>query len=173
MIKQLVMATMLLLAFFAHNVHAQTDIDQIPPDNAKKIYQVINYLEKKGIKSLLNIQFDDWIWKAAALDGNRKTVFYMSPVSLVIFKQKKEYEIDPAPPANGKTIRQILSVVEGVGYRNVRQITFENLVWKVKTFTKTGQEKKFIIEPLTGAILYKNAQNKRSKPYDVHGLAQR
>lgn len=174
MLKRLVVAKTVVLVFFAQNIFAQTDIDQIPPDNAKKIYQVIDYLESKGIKSLLNIQFDDWIWKASALDGNKKTVYYMSPDNLLIFKQKKEYELDPAPPAKGKSIRDIFEVVEGTGYRNIRQITFENLVWKVKTFSKnkSDKEKKFIIEPLSGAILYKNAHNKRNKPYDIYGLAK-
>ena len=106
------MAKFALLVFFAHPLFAQTDIDQVPPDNAKKIYQVIDYLEKKGVKQLLNIQFDDWIWKASAMQGNKKTVFYMSPANLVIFKEKKEYELDPMPPNGGKSIRDILEVVE-------------------------------------------------------------
>ena len=172
MLKQLVMAVTALLVLFAHASVAQTDIDQIPPDNAKQIYQVIDYLEEKGVKQVLNIQFDDWIWKASAMQGNKKTVFYMSPANLVIFKQKKEYELDPMPPNGGKTIRDIFEVVEDIGYRNIRQITFENLVWKVKTYNKNGQEKKFIIEPISGAILYKNAQNRRTKPYDIYGLAK-
>ena len=56
MLKQLVIAITVLLVFYAHATVAQTDIDQIPPDNAKQIYQVIDYLEEKGVKQVLNIQ---------------------------------------------------------------------------------------------------------------------
>lgn len=173
MVKQTGILTIVLLTLLStHNILARTDIDQIPPENAKRIYQVIDYLEERGVKQLLSIQFDDWIWKASVMDGNKKTVFYMSPDSLVIFRQKKEYDLDPSPPLEGKSIRDILGVVENSGYRNIRQIAFENLVWKVKTYSKKGEEKKFIIEPMSGAILYKNAHNKRSKPYEVYGLAK-
>jgi len=168
-----ILAVVLQIFLSASNLQARSDIDQIPPDEAKKIYQVIEYLEARGVKPLLSIQFDDWIWKAAALDGNKKTVFYMSPHSLVIFKQKHEYELDPTPPVEGKSIADILQIVEEIGYRDIRQITFENLVWKVKTYSKRTNEKKFIIEPVSGAILYKNAHTKRNKPYDVYGLVNR
>ena len=168
-----ILAVVLQIFLSASNLQARSDIDQIPPDEAKKIYQVIEYLEARGVKQLLSIQFDDWIWKAAALDGNKKTVFYMSPDSLIIFKQKHEYELDPTPPVEGKSIADILQIVEDIGYRDIRQITFENLVWKVKTYSKRTNEKKFIIEPVSGAILYKNAHTKRNKPYDIYGLANR
>lgn len=173
MIKHFFIIKILLLTLLsAANLLAKSDIDQIPPPEAKKLYQVIDYLEDMGVKQLLTIQFDDWIWKAEALDGNKKTIFYMSPDSLVVFKQKQEYELDPPPPVKGKSIRAILQVVEESGYRNIRQITFENLVWKIKTYSKNSNEKKFIIEPVTGAILYKNAHTRRIKPYDVYGLAR-
>ena len=173
MIKHLIIVKSLLLTLFsANSLLASSDIDQIPPAEAKKIYQVIEHLQDRGVKQLLSIQFDDWIWKASALDGNKKTSFYMSPVSLVVFRKKQEYELDPTPPVGGKSIREILKVVEKSGYRNIRQITFENLVWKVKTYSKNSNEKKFIIEPMSGAILYKNAHTKRTKPYDVYGLAK-
>lgn len=160
-----------MIIFSANTLLARSDIDQIPSGDAKKIYQVIDYLEEQGIAQLLRIQFDDWIWKATALKGNKKTVYYMSPESLVVFRKKQEYDLDPTPPSGGKSIREILKVVHNSGYRNIRFIAFENLVWKVKTWSKTSTEKKFIIEPMSGAILYKNAHTKRRKPYDIYGLA--
>jgi hypothetical protein len=172
MFKRLFFIKFIFLALFSNHLFAQSDIDQVPPDDAKKITHVIDFLEKKGIEHVLNIQFDDWIWKASALKGNKKSIYYMSPKSLVIFKKKHEYDMDPIPPSNGKSIRDIIKLVENVGYRNIRQVSFENLVWKVKTYNKTEKEKKFIIEPITGSILYKNASLKRSKPYDVYNLAK-
>ena len=173
MMKQLIIAKIILISFFfVTNVLAETDIDQIPPEQAKKLYQVIDLLEDKGIKQILSIQFDDWIWKASSLDGHKKTYFYISPDSLVIFKKKNEYELDPVPPVEGKSIRDILAIVENTGYRNIRQIVFENFVWKVKTYSISDEEKKFIIDPLSGSILYKNAQTKRSKPYLIYGLVK-
>lgn len=174
MIKPIFIVTIVLQVFLSVTpLLAQSDIDQIPPDDAKKIYQVIDHLENIGVKQVLSIQFDDWIWKAEALQGNNKTMLYMSPDSLVVFKKRQEYELDPTPPLEGKSIRDILEVVESIGYRNIRQITFENLVWKVRTYNKKSAEKKFIIEPVTGAILYKNAHTKRTQPYDIYSLVNR
>lgn len=146
------------------------DLDQIPPEGSKKIYQVLEFLEKKGIDNVIKVNFDDWIWKAVSLQDNIKTHYYISPKNLLIFKTKEEFDLDIAPPSIGKSITDILHLVEETGYRDIRKIAFENYVWKVKTFNAKREENKFILDPLTGAVIYKNAKHKKIKPYDVYGL---
>jgi len=58
---------------------------------------------------------------------------------------------EAAPPADGKSVCEIVQAVESEGFSQISEVIFEGRSWKVEAY-KEGERRILRVDPETGAI---------------------
>lgn len=109
--------------------------------------QVRAQLEASGYTDIHDLEFDDGMWKADArsADGNKVDV-RLDPRSGQIFPE------DAVSQLSESDIRAQLTVA---GYSNIRDVEFDDGLWKAEARDSAGRDVELRLDPDSGEIVGK------------------
>ncbi|OPY64242.1 MAG: hypothetical protein A4E57_03613 [Syntrophorhabdaceae bacterium PtaU1.Bin034] len=55
--------------------------EEVPPANARPLSSVIQSLEKRGLRVITEVEFDDNVWEVKVREGRRQVKLYIDPVT--------------------------------------------------------------------------------------------
>ncbi len=109
--------------------------------------QVRAQLEAHGYTEIADLEFDDGMWKAEAKSANGKQVdVRIDP------RTGQVYPEDSVPSLGEADIRARLAVA---GYSGVRDVKFDDGLWKAEGKDRAGRDVELRLDPETGEIVGK------------------
>ena len=59
---------------------------------------------------------------------------------------------DELPPANSKSLSEIIKAVEDKGFKTITEVDFDDGVWNIEAHQADGKEVRLKADPITGEI---------------------
>ena len=136
---------------------AKVDKNEIPINEATPLKEVAAFLQAEGYENIIEIEFDHWVWEVQALSGQKVIEYGFDPKTLKLLKKTPGGKDVPPLPANGKSILEILEIVEARGYSGVfREISFVMYegkpIWGIQIYDEQIN-RKIGIDPVSGEII--------------------
>jgi uncharacterized protein YpmB len=136
---------------------AKVDKNEIPINEATSLKEVVTFLQAEGYENIIEIEFDHWVWEVQVLSGQELIEYGFDPKTLKLLKKTPREKDVPPFPANGKSILEILEIVEARGYSGIfREISFvmyEGMpIWGIQIYDKQINLK-IGVDPVSGEII--------------------
>ncbi len=107
--------------------------------------QVRAQLEAQGYTKVHDIKFDDGMWEADATSANGKRVdVRLDPATGTIYPETSVSQLSEAD------IRAQLSTA---GYTNVKDVKFDDGLWKAEATDANGQKLELRLDPTNGKVI--------------------
>jgi 5'-nucleotidase len=136
---------------------AKVDKNEVPVNEAIPLNEVAVFLQTEGYENIIEIEFDHWIWEVQFLSGQEVMEYGFDPKTLKLLKKMPREKDVPPLPANGKSILEILEIVEARGYSGVfREISFGMYqgkpIWGIQIYDEQIN-RKIGVDPVSGEII--------------------
>jgi hypothetical protein len=142
-IKSMVINTT-VVALLLCNVSGALAADKVP-DNAMKMSQLLQNIEKNGYGIIKSIKFDDGEYKATAINNQGDEVkLQIAPQSGEILKPKEN--------AGGLSIIEATQKVEQAGYRNIFEIDVKKDKYEMKAYDQKDKKVSLDVDAKSGKI---------------------
>lgn len=144
-------------ACITNSALAEVDKNEIPTQDAKPLKEVVVFLESQGYENIVRIEFDHFSWEMEILIDGKVMGYRFDPVSLKLVRKLPREKNVPQPPADGKSIQEILAIVEAGDYPGVfREINFVKYegtpIWAVQVLDNK-LNRLIGVEPVSGNII--------------------
>ncbi len=114
--------------------------------------QVRAALEQAGYRQITDLDFDDGFWEAEAVNsGSQRVELIIHPVSGAVLAERVEGQ----PPSNSSLLSasQIHTILTSAGYRNIRELKFDDGFWEADATNPAGLRVELKIDPRTGTVV--------------------
>jgi len=107
-------------------------------------------LAAAGYRDIRDLELDDGFWEAEARNaaGRRVDLIVHAWTGEVVHER-----VEGAPVAGALTAAQIIERLTAAGYRNIRDLEFDDGVWEADAINPAGVRVELWIDPVTGEVL--------------------
>ncbi|ANB17105.1 PepSY domain-containing protein [Dokdonella koreensis] len=108
-------------------------------------------LEAAGYSAIRDLEFDDGFWEADARNpaGRRVELRIHGWTGAIV-----EERVEGGPVAGGLSAAQILERLAAAGYRNIRNLEFDDGYWEADATNAAGVRVELRIDPVTGEVVH-------------------
>ena len=109
-------------------------------------------LAAQGYTTINDIEFDDGLWQAKALNAFRQRVYLViHPVTGAILNESTHGQ--PSTPGASLSAAEIVQRLESAGYRYIHDLEFDDGVWEADAINARGQRVEIKVDPVTSGVL--------------------
>ena len=154
---KLALVSCVMIGLITVSCWAATSQDQVVPTDAKSAKDVVGNLQQKGTTNIRSIEFDNNQWNVKTQHNQKETHYQIDAKTGNVTKQQEQSEYESAPSSNVLGIIEVINTVEKQGLKGIREIEYDDSLWKVEVI-QDGKITKLCIDPIAGDIIWQDVK---------------
>ena len=144
------LANSVLLAAAALTISA-VRADDVRPEGAKSLLEIVQVLEEQGYGPFVDVSFDDGGWEVEVYKGDASLELAVDPMSGEILSEHRD-DSEPRPPRGSLKLSKVLSTLDEAGHDRIEEASFERRYWEVETYHGNAKYE-LHVDPKTAEVI--------------------